>query len=374
MLRELLLGVLFGTFTGLTPGIHVNTLAVLLNEVLLPPLTLFSMGLTHTYLDAFPSTFLGVPDEGTALGILPAHRLVLAGKGMEVVRIALYSSFLATLLFIPLIPLYLVIATMYTSKVGKTAVLLLILLLVFTEKGMKKLWAAFIVILSSLVGFVILGLPLTEPLYHLLTGLFGVPVILAALFYETSKVSPGSAELEMSIRRLLSFSFLGTLLGMVASLVPAFTSSQAALIGSFFSRDERSFLTVVYSTNTANFLFSLVNFLETGRARNGIVMRMPPMGLSALPVFLLASLFVGILVMLYAESVSKMLASSIFKIPYKAINLGVLVSLLILSVYFDGIAGALALAASSIVGLLAVLLGVRRTNCMGALMVPILVG
>jgi len=58
MLRELLLGVILGTFTGLTPGIHVNTLTVLIGGMLLSPLTLFAMGLTHTYLDAFPSTFL----------------------------------------------------------------------------------------------------------------------------------------------------------------------------------------------------------------------------------------------------------------------------------------------------------------------------
>lgn len=138
MLRDLLLGVLFGTFTGLTPGIHVNTLAVLLNGALLPSLTLFAMGLTHTYLDAFPSTFLGIPDEGTALSILPAHRLVLAGKGMEVIRIALYSSFLGTLFFTPLVPLYLAIAPMYTFTIGKAVVLLLMILLVLTEKGTKS--------------------------------------------------------------------------------------------------------------------------------------------------------------------------------------------------------------------------------------------
>ncbi|BAD85976.1 hypothetical membrane protein, conserved, DUF112 family [Thermococcus kodakarensis KOD1] len=374
MLRDLLLGVLFGTFTGLTPGIHVNTLAVLLNGALLPSLTLFAMGLTHTYLDAFPSTFLGIPDEGTALSILPAHRLVLAGKGMEVIRIALYSSFLGTLFFTPLVPLYLAIAPMYTFTIGKAVVLLLMILLVLTEKGTKKLWAASIVILSGLVGLMILRISLNEPLYHLLTGLFGVPVILIALFYETSEVSPGSAELEMDTKSLVLFSFMGTLLGMIASLVPAFTSSQAALIGSFFSKDERSFLAVVYSTNTANFLFSLVNFLETGRARNGIVMRMSPMGLSTLYTFILASLFVGILVMLYGEVISKILASIVFKIPYRALNLGVLVFLIILSAYFDGASGILALAASSIVGILAVLLGVKRTNCMGALMVPVLLG
>jgi putative membrane protein len=372
MLRELLLGVLFGTFTGLTPGIHVNTLTVLLEGTLLPPLTLFAMGLTHTYLDAFPSTFLGVPDEGSALSILPAHRLVLAGKGMEVIRIALYSSFLATLLFVPIVPLYLAVAPLYTPKVGKGAVLLLVYLLVLTEKGTKKIGAALIIVLSGVVGFTVLRVSLNEPLYQLLTGLFGVPVVLTALFYETSEVSAGSAELEIGTKSLLSYSLLGTLLGMVASLVPAFTSSQAALIGSFFSKDERSFLTVVYSTNTANFLFSLVNFLETGRARNGIVTRMPPIGLSALPAFLLASLFVGILVILYGEGISNVLASLIFKVPYRALNFAVLAFLVVLSAYFDGIAGILALSAASIVGLLAILLGVRRVNCMGALMVPIL--
>ncbi len=229
-------------FYWLNAGIHVNTLAVLLNGALLPSLTLFAMGLTHTYLDAFPSTFLGIPDEGTALSILPAHRLVLAGKGMEVIRIALYSSFLGgTLFFTPLVPLYLAIAPMYTFTIGKAVVLLLMILLVLTEKGTKKLWAASIVILSGLVGLMILRISLNEPLYHLLTGLFGVPVILIALFYETSEVSPGSAELEMDTKSLVLFSFMGTLLGMVASLVPAFTSSQAALIGSFFLKGRALF-------------------------------------------------------------------------------------------------------------------------------------
>ncbi|WP_367883108.1 hypothetical protein [Thermococcus peptonophilus] len=102
---------------------------------------------------------------------------------------------------------------LYTFNIGKIAVLFLIALLVLTERGIKKLWAAFIVILSGLVGFMVLRISLHEPLYHLLTGLFGVPVVLVALFYEMSGVSPGSADLEMDTKSLLSFSFLGTLLG-----------------------------------------------------------------------------------------------------------------------------------------------------------------
>uniref|UniRef100_UPI00261B5549 tripartite tricarboxylate transporter permease n=1 Tax=Thermococcus sp. TaxID=35749 RepID=UPI00261B5549 len=274
MLRETLLGLLLGTLTGITPGIHVNTLVSMLRNFGLGSVVLFAMGLTHTFLDALPSTFLGVPDEGTALGILPSHRLVIAGRGMEVVRIAILSSFLAVLFFLPLIPMYLLLAPYYRPEIGKIAVVFLIFLLVFTERGAKRLGTFFIILLSGSLGLLILSLNLKEPFYALFTGLFGVPVIVSSLFSDVSGVEPGDSELRIRHSRLILFSFLGTLFGMLASLLPAFTASQAALLGSFISKDERSFLTVVYSVNTSNFLFAFLNFLETGRMRNGIVAMM----------------------------------------------------------------------------------------------------
>jgi len=59
-------------------------------------------------------------------------------------------------------------------------------------------------------------------------------------------------------------------------------------------------------------------------------------------------------------------------VPYRLVNLAVLSLLILLALIFDGLPGLLALTASSIVGYLAVLLGVKRTNCMGALMIPLL--
>jgi len=372
LLREVLLGLLFGTFTGVTPGIHVNTLASMLRGLGPSSVTLFAMGLTHTFLDALPSTFLGVPDEGTALSILPAHRLVLRGKGLEVVRIALISSFLAVLFFIPLVPLYLRLAPHYRPEIGKIAVLFLILLLVLTERGFNKLGALFIIILSGLLGLFILSMPLDEPFYALFTGLFGVPVIVSAFLSDVSHLEPGDPELEIGPYRLALFSFLGTLFGMISSLLPAFTASQTALLGSFVSKDERSFLAVVYSVNTANFLFAFINFLETGRTRNGIVTLMEPLGLNALPYFLLVALFVGLAVIIYGETLARTFAGFLSMVPYRLVNLAVLSLLIFLALIFDGLPGLLALTASSIVGYLAVLLGVKRTNCMGALMIPLL--
>ena len=372
MLREALLGLLLGTFTGITSGIHVNTLASMLRGFGLSAVALFAMGLTHTFLDVIPSTFLGVPDEGTALGVLPAHRLVLGGKGLEVVRIALIASFLAVIFFLPMVPLYILLAPLYRPVFGKLAVLLLILLLVFTERDVKKVYALFVVLLSGLLGLFILSLPLNEPFYALFTGLFGVPVIVFSLQAGTKRIEPGSPKLEITPKRLVLFSFLGTLFGMLASLLPAFTASQAALLGSFTSRDERSFLTIVYSVNTANFLFAFLNFLETGRERNGVVTLMEPLSLKALPAFLLVALFVGLAVLLYGEPLARLLAGALSRLPYHFINLALLAFLVLLALLFDGLQGLLALTASSIVGYLAVLLGVKRTACMGSLMLPVL--
>jgi len=372
MLGETLLGILAGTLSGVTPGIHVNTLALLMEPLNLSALTLFAMGLTHTFLDAIPSTFLGVPDDGTALSVLPAHRLVLKGRGMEVIRIALVVSALAVFFSLPLLPLYIHIAPLYKPAIGKIAVLGLIILLILTERGWKMALSLFVVLLSGAVGLLVLSRPLNEPLYHLFTGLFGVPVIVSAILGTTARIEPGRADLSIPLRRLVLFSFTGTILGMVTSLVPAFTASQAALIGSFLSRDERSFLSIVYSVNTANFLFGTVNYLETGRARNGIASMMPPAGLSMLPAFLLVAIFTTLVIFLYGEPLAGSLAKTISKLPYRELNVAVLIFLISLSILFDGLLGLLALLASSLVGSLAVLLGVKRTNCMGVLMLPVL--
>lgn len=375
MLRELLSGVLAGTISGILPGIHVNTLgAFLATAGVGGNLLLFSMGLTHTFLDVVPSAFLGVPDEGTALGILPAHRLVLRGRAMEVVRIALWASFLAVLITILLSPLYPMLAGAYTPKIGRAVVCFLAFLLILTERGLKKLHAALVFFLSGLLGVLAFRLPLRQPYYHLFTGLFGLPVLVMAIVNGTGSLSGGDGEIRMDLKRFMGFSFLGTFLGMMASLIPAFTASQAALIGSFLSRDERSFLTIVFSVNTANFLFSFVNFLETERVRNGIVALMTPDAVGFLPYYALAALFVSLLVLSYGEPLAAIILKALAHVPYRLLNGTVVAALLLLSLYFDGLLGLLVLTGGAMIGLLAMVLGVKRTNCMGVLMLQIIIG
>ena len=369
------MGVVMGTLSGITPGVHVNTLAAFLFTFdVSGNIMLFSMGLVHTFLDAIPSAFLGVPDEGTALSVLPAHRLVLKGRALEVIRIALWASFLAVLFSLPLSPFYVFLAHLYTPGLGRGLVALIALMLVLTEKGLKKLYAAFIFMLSGLLGVLTFRLPLEQPYYHLFTGFFGVPVMVEALDSNGPPPHDEDASIRMKHTKFLSLSLVGTFLGMIASLIPAFTASQAALIGSFMSKDERSFLTIVFSVNTSNFLFSFVNFVETGRIRNGIVALMSPLGSGSFRFYITVSLFVAMVVLLYGEHLASMILRLVEGIPYRWMNLSVLVFLLALSFLFDGFRGLLILIAASLIGFLALSLGIKRTVCMGVLMLPIILG
>ncbi len=368
MLREVLVGALLGTFTGVTPGIHVNTIGEL---GVTNPVVLFSMGLVHTFLDVVPSTFLGIPDEGTALSVLPAHRLALRGRAMEVVRISLWASALAVIFFIPLSFVYPYIAALYTPKAGKIVVLLLLVFIILIAKE-NALATLFIILLSGILGLLVFRLPLTHPYYSLFTGLFGIPAVLIGMKGEAPMGE--DASIRMQFRSFLKFSFLGTLVGMFASIIPAFTPSQGAVLASLFSREERAFLVAVFSINTANFAFSFTNYLTTGMVRNGVVARMPPISRGVLPFYLLLSISLSLLVLTYGEPLALGLLRVVRYIPYGYLNGGVLIFLFALAWIFDGFLGVFVLASSSLLGLFTLSLGVARRACMGVLMIPLLAG
>ncbi|MDK2984138.1 MAG: putative rane protein [Thermococcaceae archaeon] len=381
MLKWVMLGILFGTVTGITPALHVNTLASIVGSFLTSPggfsyvVLLYSMGLTHTFLDAFPSTFFGIPEEETAISVLPAHRLALQGRGLEVINISLKASLLAAIFSVLLAFPYVLLARHYTAFLGKVAVFLLAFFLVITEKGVKRLYALLIFILSGAFGLVVDKLPLREPYFHVFVGLFGVPAILFSL-NNNRKIELKDSEIQMPKKRFLKFSFIGTCFGMLASLLPTFTSSQAALLGSFFSKDERTFLTIVFSVNTSNFIFGLINFYATGKTRNGILVLIKdlyyPLSPEELVILFLVTIMTSSIVNFYGMALSEMLGRAISKINYTKLNLAVLVFVWAASLYFDGLLGLMVLLTATIIGVSTTLLKIKRTTCMGVLMLKIM--
>ena len=96
-------GIILGAISGLTPGLHVNNFAAML---LATSSVLMSFGLTpyhvasiilaaaisQTFFDAIPAVFVGAPDSDTILTVLPGHRMMLEGRGIEAVRLSAIGS------------------------------------------------------------------------------------------------------------------------------------------------------------------------------------------------------------------------------------------------------------------------------------------
>src|SRR3990167_9497900 len=89
----LFLGTAVGIFTGLVPGVHINMVGSLIASSSLLILSslnpiylvvfIVSMSITHVFVDFIPSIFLGAPEEGTELSVLPGHEMLNQGLGFH---------------------------------------------------------------------------------------------------------------------------------------------------------------------------------------------------------------------------------------------------------------------------------------------------
>mgnify|MGYP001767288876 CR=1 FL=1 len=156
-------GLLCGIISGIIPGIHSNTVAGIMlgvSPVLLPVLgpaglaaALVSMLITHTFLEIIPSTFLGIPDAGTALSVLPAHAMTLEGKGEEAVRLSALGSGWGVIIAIPLSLLLISVLTPAQGYIDWVvgSVLIFMMGLVIIHNGSPG-WNLLIFCVSGILG------------------------------------------------------------------------------------------------------------------------------------------------------------------------------------------------------------------------------
>ncbi|MCJ7720160.1 MAG: tripartite tricarboxylate transporter permease, partial [Candidatus Hadarchaeum sp.] len=111
LLAFIALGIAMGIVTGILPGIHVNNLSPMLMALavasVFAPMSLaaaiMAMTITNTFISYIPSTFLGAPEPGSELSVLPAHRLLMQGKGCEAVELAAIGCFGGLVLSVALV-------------------------------------------------------------------------------------------------------------------------------------------------------------------------------------------------------------------------------------------------------------------------------
>ena len=145
------------------------------------------MGVTHTFLDSIPSIFLGAPDSDTVMAVLPGHKLLFQGLGWDAVRLTVIGSLLCLLLCIAIIPLLvLVFPLLYSILKNYLGYLLIVMVGFIILKDGHKIWALIIFILSGILGLIVLNSEISQPLFPMLSGMFGISALIISLFNKVS--------------------------------------------------------------------------------------------------------------------------------------------------------------------------------------------
>jgi len=386
-------GVALGACSGLVPGLHVNTLALLLASAAPlapgPPhlvgAALLAAGVTHSFLDVVPMLALGVPDAAMAVSALPGHRLVLGGRGREALRVsALGSAAAVAVAFVlgaPVTWLAVRVAPAVYEHFPVVAGLLLATLVAREADWRARVGAVVAVVASGALGVVALPMepdavvPTGDVLSPLFAGLFGAPVLLAA-FRGSGVPEQGDAAVAVSAREVVQPGVAGSLAGAAVAYVPGVSGAIAALFALDLTRAEgdRAFVAALSGVNTANTVFALFALFALGSPRTGVLVAFERASLPRTLPLLLASVALAAVA---AAAVVPVLGDRYFRlvraVDHRRLTAGVCGLLVVLAWLLAGPTGVALLAAASLVGLVPPAFGARRVHLMAVLLVPIAV-
>ena len=391
LLAAIAAGIALGTVSGLVPGLHANTLALLLaataGSVPGPRVyvgaAMLAAGVTHTFLDVVPALALGVPDPAMAAGALPSHRLVIEGRGREALRLSALGSGGAVVLAVPLsVPVTWLMVRLYPLVTAHLSLVLggIAALLVAAEPGWdRRLGAVLSLAASGGLGLLTLdapvagAFPVSDVLVPLFSGLFGAPVLLAAI--EGEGVPPqADAAVTTPRRAVAALATIGTLCGAVVGYLPGVSSAIAATLalGVTAERGPRAFVVTTSGVNTATAVFALFALVVFGDPRTGVLVALDRASVPlALPSLLAAVAIAGVVAAILVPRLGDRYLRTVGRVDPATLSVGVLVGLLGLSALFAGPLGVGVFAAATLVGHLPPHTGCRRATLMGVLLVPL---
>ena len=398
------IGAAIGTFTGMVPGIHVNTLAAMMLAAypaiegamsgmtepeyvpVLVSCCIMSASAVHSFVDFVPSAFIGAPDADEALSVLPAHRLLLQGEGMVAVRAAAVGSAVGASSALALaIPVQWALLHGASSVLdGLTLGILVVTVAVIVLGSDDRVASLILALVSGALGFAVMNCDIPckgivdggTLLFPLLSGLFGIPPLLERT--ATPRIPEQVDRCEDPVGPWPGLK--GVVTGCIAGWFPGITATAGASLASAVSkeRDPAGFISLTASIGTVTSVFSVVTLSVSGSGRSGTSLVVKEIIGDGLAGFC-SDAFILILFSIAAASAlgyaitiaaGRLMSRIVDTVPAEPLADGALVLMSALVLLLTGPWGLAILAVSAFVGMLPQRFGVARVCLASCLLIP----
>ncbi len=406
-----LAGATAGCLLALLPGLHVYSfaaLALLMAPQQLDALAFAFMGALVGWatVNVAPAVFLRTTDDAQAMAVLPATRYLLQGRGAEAALLIGAGSLCAMLALVIVAPALDMIVRPLRTILQPHLGWMLLAIIVFLLMGewprhndlagtpLRRLRSAWVYLGAGLLAFGLSGLlgialfhrnpvPLNSAFQGMMpafTGLFAAPALLQLLF------SRGRAPAQVSYtlnglppQLLLRGAATGTAGGLFSMLLPVVTGGIGGLLAGHATaqRDERAFMISLGASKSAYYIGSLLLLFLPGvtAARGGMAAMI---GSAYVPYgwhnYWLAVAAVGVcgaLAFAFLGLVVQLASRHVHRLRVQWVAAASLIIVCGLVALFTGLAGLAVTAVATGIGLIPLVVGGRRLNCLGVLLVPV---
>lgn len=376
------LGITIGVFTGLTPGIHPNTVVFstlpfyfAYNIDLLVYMSIVAgMNVSHTFLDFLPAIFLSAPEAEAALSSLPGAQMAARGQGLEAFDYTVAGGVFSIVTLLVAAPfLLLFLEPLYKTMEGFMGYLLMFFLFFLVLRSENSTAAFTVAALSGVLGVISLSSNVNQQfvLIPVFSGLFALPSVFNGIdtdFDLPEQYLEPEVEFEQSMRG----GVVGFMAGMVAGVFPGLGAAVSTSFLSPLISSRKEFLAGMGGVNTSDIIMSFIALYLIGKSRSGASVALKSISEIGVHevVFLAGLSLVAVSVSsVLAIQVSRHFSSIVNRLDMKKILYSV--SLLLLAVTFQltGFRGILVLLTSGCIGYAALLSG-ERAACMAVLLVP----
>ena len=419
-----LLAVLAGTaiacVLGLLPGLHIyNVMGVLVlgvlglaktgidvpPEVYIPAMTGMVVG--WSVVNTIPAVLLGTPDESALFTVLPGQKYLMSGRGFEGTMITavggLAGAWFLLAVVAPCAPVYLPVAQQVLKGHMHWVLWIIITFMLMSEwpkggnrgkAGWAKFWDAWKSLLAGLATFVLAGLLgfvllTASPVSHevafqnimpAFVGLFAVPWCLLNMF-SAADVPPQrlARSLDLDGDVILRSVWSGGLGGGIAAYFPIVTGGVGGMLAGHAcaQREERVFIMgqgvskFIYYVGAFMLMFVPGLNLTRGGGAWMVKTLYVPAGISDYYLVLGSIAVSAGLSYLAMEPLTKLTVRFVSRFNYRHVSTVALAIIVGMVLLMTGWIGLFIAAVGTGIGLLPVLFGSRRLNCLGILLLPI---